>query len=625
MSFSTLRVLAVLAVVKAGLAAEPNDWVNVDYVLKHVGDGATAQAQNTIVSKAGSTAQEGPWTVLPKAGIKPPSGDIHDYLSWAPYHWPNCNWCGKGSQQIANPNGTRPDNGEDNGYSPYEDQDPYEDDNGSAIQGRSNVHQSPHSDYGFHRGMRRVRRSILGHYEVRDIDVPVPIIDDPPASVPVPPPSVPGTKTSHAPTSTKGQAPAATAAPAQNASKPKNSGKDSKCTPSPTKSLAPSATWTTCPYVVRDGQVNPDVRNLPGSQAAQNMPQSVLFNTLAYAFQKSSANSKNVAKFIDAFFLTSSTGMNPNMNFGQQVRGPGADHQKGTFTGPLDMRALVKIVNSIQILKALKSPDWTTARDQAFMKWMKTYVNWLKTSDIGKELAGKANNHFSFYVSQLSAAQIYIGDTDGAAKTVKDYFNNQFKDQIAQSGEQPFEAVRTRPYHYRAFNLEAVITNAKIADQLGFDVWTSKSKYGATIQTAVDYAMKQDPDGEEVSDLIAHVAAVAAAYGDPKGKYKAFLQKNKSNYQSQSFWFYDQTDALPNSPAAASKHKRDAGDALTQGTNDTMVGAEGMVASMEGIIPFECPTVFANDAEKQVEIEDGLFVTCDQLAPYYKLPVLSDM
>lgn len=148
--------------------------------------------------------------------------------------------------------------------------------------------------------------------------------------------------------------------------------------------------WTTCPYVVRDGKVNPDTRDLPGSQAAQNMPESVLFNTLTYAFQKSSASSQNVAKFIDAFFLTSSTAMHPNMNFGQLVRGPGPEHQKGTFAGPLDMRGLVKVVNSLQILKAMKSPDWTQAREQAFMSWMKTYVNWLQNSDLGKELAGKA-------------------------------------------------------------------------------------------------------------------------------------------------------------------------------------------------------------------------------------------
>lgn len=45
--------------------ADPNDWVNIDYVLKHAGRGAsgdTATAQSTIGSSAVSTARQGPWS-----------------------------------------------------------------------------------------------------------------------------------------------------------------------------------------------------------------------------------------------------------------------------------------------------------------------------------------------------------------------------------------------------------------------------------------------------------------------------------------------------------------------------------------------------------------------------------
>ena len=45
--------------------ADPNDWVNVDYVLKQSNgksNSATAGAQNAIVSKAASTAKDGPWS-----------------------------------------------------------------------------------------------------------------------------------------------------------------------------------------------------------------------------------------------------------------------------------------------------------------------------------------------------------------------------------------------------------------------------------------------------------------------------------------------------------------------------------------------------------------------------------
>lgn len=67
------------------------------------------------------------------------------------------------------------------------------------------------------------------------------------------------------------------------------------------------------------------------------------------------------------------------------------------------------------------------------------------------------SNHGTFYVSQTAAIKSYLGDADAAKQDLTNFFNGHFKDQIAASGEQPFEAARTRPYHYRCFNLEALI------------------------------------------------------------------------------------------------------------------------------------------------------------------------
>lgn len=120
------------------------------------------------------------------------------------------------------------------------------------------------------------------------------------------------------------------------------------------------------------------------------MSQSVFYNAIAYALKKSGSNSQSVVQAIDAFFLSSTTGMNPNVNFGQLVRGPGKAHQIGTFTGILDMRGFVKVANGVQLMRSTKSPDWTAAREQALTNWMKTYTGWLQNSDIGKSTASKA-------------------------------------------------------------------------------------------------------------------------------------------------------------------------------------------------------------------------------------------
>ncbi|KAI0936209.1 hypothetical protein AcV5_004405 [Taiwanofungus camphoratus] len=638
---SQLTVCLSLTAAASLALADSNDWVNVNYVLKQTGGSAssdTANARQGIINSAGSSAKSGPWSIVTKGSVAPPSGDAHDYLSWAPYHWPNCNWCSKGTTHLGNPGPDGSDSGADPGDDsgddpgPSDGSDPYDDSGSDDDYESLIVIRDPNSGsvshkrspFGVHHRMMRVRRARQSRelpdippepLAVRDI-LPtsnIPLIPTPTVGSPQPSLSNSGTSSSHG---TVAGTPAPAQAPA------KTQGSQGSCTPSPTKSLAPSATWTTCPYEVHDGKLNPDVRTLPDSPSVVSMSQSVLYNSLAYALSKSKTYSQNAATFIDTFFLSSATAMHPNMNYGQLVRGPGKDHQIGTFTGILDLRGLVKVVNGIQLLKATGSPDWTSTRDNEMLSWMNQYLSWLQNSDIGKETASKANNHFTFYVNQLTAAKIYSGDTNGAISTLQGYFTNQFLDQVAASGEQPFEAVRTRPYHYRCFNLEAMITNAKMGDQLGLNLWSNKSKYGATIQTALDYTMGLDPKDEDVSDIFPHVAAVAAAYGDPKGKYAAFLQKQVSTYQSMPFWFYDQTSALPNSPAAKSAHTREIREDVVEeslaAVPDVVEAVAGTVSAAESI-PFACPEVFASAPE--VEIEDGLFVTCDELKPFYEIPI----
>lgn len=47
--------------------ADSNDWVNVQYVLKQSGGGTSdvSVARQNIISSAGSTAKNGPWSAQP--------------------------------------------------------------------------------------------------------------------------------------------------------------------------------------------------------------------------------------------------------------------------------------------------------------------------------------------------------------------------------------------------------------------------------------------------------------------------------------------------------------------------------------------------------------------------------
>ncbi|KAF7308405.1 hypothetical protein HMN09_00689300 [Mycena chlorophos] len=478
--------LVIIAVSLPLVHAANIDWINVDYACKQTRSTAiaTRDAQAAICSSARSTASQGPWSVTNNTqGVLPPSKDPRDYMSWAPYHWPQCNWCPAHDSRALT-----------------------------------------------QRGMQRQRR--------RDQDW-----DDDDQQAPF------------SPTPTTQPQEAA-------ASKGKSA---STCRPSPTKPMPPSATWTTCDYQVQDGRVNPDVRTLIGPPSIVGVAASVILNALCFALHGDSVCSQNAARFIEIFFLSTTTAMNPNVLYGQGVRGPNG--QPGTFTGPLDIRGLVSVVNAIQILKSAKSPDWTAARDKAMNKWLVTYVQWLQTSPIGKSVADKANNHVTFYTAQLAAAQIGMGDLAGAMSTVRWYFSNKFPDQIAKSGEQPFEAVRTRPFHYRCFHLEALITVAKIADGLGMNFWNATSNYGATIQKAVDFAMRLDAKNEDPTELIPHVSAIMAVYGDPQGRYSAYLKKMNSSYQAQPFSFWNQPEAFTQAPSSSQRTRKSRDSAPPAGSS----------------------------------------------------------
>lgn len=143
--------------------------------------------------------------------------------------------------------------------------------------------------------------------------------------------------------------------------------------------------------------------------------------------------------------------------------------------------------------------------------------------------------------NQIAALYIALGDLASAKNATLTYFNGLYMEQIQANGEQPLEAARTHPYHYRAYNLAAMIVNARIGDYLGQNFWRKPTKFGGNIQKALDVAMnaKLLPDGDgPASELYSSIAAVASIYGDPSGKYTKFLANADSSYPAQpwSVW-----------------------------------------------------------------------------------------
>ena len=91
--------------------------------------------------------------------------------------------------------------------------------------------------------------------------------------------------------------------------------------------------WEQCNYTTIDGKLNPDNRIVNNIGDFESLADAVLYNSLAWHLSGSDTYATNVAQWIDAWFLSNDTGMNPNLNYAQMSGGP--DGQVGTHTGVL--------------------------------------------------------------------------------------------------------------------------------------------------------------------------------------------------------------------------------------------------------------------------------------------------
>jgi hypothetical protein len=235
------------------------------------------------------------------------------------------------------------------------------------------------------------------------------------------------------------------------------------------------------PYIHRDGETNPQARELPDKPNFQKMMPDVQTLALAYYFTDKEAYAAKAIDFLRTWFLNKDTFMNPNLNHAQMIRG----RDTGRATGIIDARALSTVVDAIGIIQ--HTPLWT-ARDQKGMEsWFQRYLDWLLTSPMGKEEAATTNNHGSWYDVLTTSIALFLNDTEAARDMLQASKNRRIDKHIMADGSQPFELKRTLTWHYSVFNLQALFALARLGEHLSIDLWDHSTPTGATLRTALDY------------------------------------------------------------------------------------------------------------------------------------------
>jgi hypothetical protein len=235
------------------------------------------------------------------------------------------------------------------------------------------------------------------------------------------------------------------------------------------------------PYIRRDGEVNPERNEYKDKQHLMTLTSCVRTLSLAYYYTGTESYAAHAAAMLRTWFLNPETRMNPNLNYGQAVRG----RNEGRGAGLIEPSRFRYIIDAIGLLES--SQSWTENDGQELRKWFRQYFLWLRTSKNGIDESNAKNNHGTWYDVQSVSIALFLGDTNTAASILREAKAKRVAVQIEPDGRMPLEVVRTKALGYSTMNLEAFFCLASLGDRVGVDLWHYVTEDGRSLKRALDW------------------------------------------------------------------------------------------------------------------------------------------
>lgn len=242
----------------------------------------------------------------------------------------------------------------------------------------------------------------------------------------------------------------------------------------------PVAEDPTAPYVRRDGKVNPD-RFVANKFALNAMCDAVFTLGAAAFFLDEPRYAQRAVRIINVWFVNPKTRMNPNLEYAQAIRNVNEDRGEGV----LDGRGFIRAMQGMEFLA--QAGEWDPKEQAAVRKWFDEYLRWLTTSKNATDERTSGNNHASWWTAQTAAVASFVENQHERDAAFDYYRDHVFPRQIRADGGAPREEARTRSLSYSAFNAEALTMTCRIAQVAGVDLWSVRTKNGATLATVIDY------------------------------------------------------------------------------------------------------------------------------------------
>ncbi len=234
------------------------------------------------------------------------------------------------------------------------------------------------------------------------------------------------------------------------------------------------------PYIRRDGRRNP-ARFMANRRDLQTMCDAVLaLGCGAYLLDKPGC-AAHAGEILSVWFVDPKTRMNPNLEFGQAIRGVTA----GRGTGIIDTVSLIHAVQGIMLLEAGSAIDANLLG--ALRQWFSKYLAWMSGSAKGRDEEKSGNNHATWWTAQAAAYATLTRDAAALRLAWDRYRDYLVPTEIRPDGSCPREESRTNSLSYSAMNLDAFAVLCRIGQMHGVDLWHFKTAQGGSVEKAFLY------------------------------------------------------------------------------------------------------------------------------------------
>jgi hypothetical protein len=234
------------------------------------------------------------------------------------------------------------------------------------------------------------------------------------------------------------------------------------------------------PYIQKDGQSNPG--NFSDHRLAMvRLSEITATLTSAWLLTNEQKFADKVLEHLNAWFVDTTTIMNPDMLYAQAIKG----RFTGRSIGLIDAYHFVEVAQSVTVLTEKGA---IPAEESAKIKnWFSQFLRWMITHEYGIKEMNAENNHGTCWVATAASMAVLV-DNQEIIKQCSDRFKNiLLPNQMEADGSFPRELKRTKPYGYSLFNIDAFCNVAQILSTPENNLWEFETPDGKSLKKGMEY------------------------------------------------------------------------------------------------------------------------------------------